>query len=576
MKLLIISFKKYLSLTIISLFLVIVMVGSQLIQPKLLEKVIKAITEENTASINSLGFLLIGIAVLGLIAGIINTIVAAKLSQEISADLRETTFRKIQTFSFSNIEKFSVGSIVVRLTNDITQVQNLIMLILQSLTRIPILFAGSLILAIMTIPRLWWIVILLIVMVVVILMTAFSFMGRYFSQLQKYLDKVNTISKENFIGIRVVKSFVQEKEQIKTFTHSSNTLMDYTLKIGYIFSILIPAFTLVSNLAVAATIFVAKNIAFDFPEESLQTLTAILPFIQYLMQIMMSIIIGGMLASFASRAFVSLARINEILDTKPDITYKNTETMHLTGTIEFRNVSFRYAPEEELTLKNISFKVNKGEMVGIVGATGAGKSTLVQLIPRLYDTTEGEILIDNQNIKDLSKQTLRQTISIVLQKAILFSGTIAENLRQGSKNATQSQMTHAAKIAQASEFIEQQELLYDAPIYERGNNFSGGQKQRLSITRGVIGNPKILILDDSTSALDARSEKLVKEALNHELKNTTTLIVAQKISSVVNADKILVLNEGELVAEGTHKELLKISPIYREIYETQKGQEVTA
>ncbi|MEG2708114.1 MAG: ABC transporter ATP-binding protein, partial [Vagococcus sp.] len=307
----------------------------------------------------------------------------------------------------------------------------------------------------------------------------------------------------------------------------------------------------------------------------LEVIGAIVSFMNYLMQIMMSIIIGGMMMMMASRGMVSLKRLNEVLETEPTLSYREEgATTIQNGDVVFNNVSFTYSGDDLPTLKNISFKATTGESIGVVGATGAGKSTLAQMIARMYDPTEGNILVGDVDLKDVSKADLRENVALVLQKAILFSGTIADNLRQGSKNASDDDMKKASRIAQASEFIERQADGFMSPVEERGSNFSGGQKQRLSISRGVIGEPKVLVLDDSTSALDARSEKLVKEALANELDHTTTFIIAQKISSVVQADNILVLDEGRLVAQGTHKELLQTSDVYREIYETQKAKEV--
>ncbi|MBC6309180.1 ABC transporter ATP-binding protein [Listeria sp. FSL L7-1582] len=573
MKVLFQHLKKYKLQTTLSTLFVVVMVISQLWQPKLLQQVLEAIINDKMDEITRIGILLIVIAIVGLIAGILNTILSAKVAQGVGADIRETSFRKIQTFSFSNIERLSTGNLVVRQTNDITQVQNLVMMSLQSITRIPIMFIGSFILAMYTLPELWWIIIVLVVLVLLIVFLIFGRMGKHFGKIQGFIDRVNAIAKENLAGMRVVKSFVQEDNELERFTKTSDKLTHHTIVVGQLFSVMIPAFMLVSNMAVVAAIYFAGDLVKDNPE----VIGAIASFMNYLMQIMMAIIIGGMMMMMASRAMISLKRIGEVLDTEPDITYdENAPKQDLIGSVEFRDVSFQYEGDETKALKHISFEAKPGEMIGIVGATGSGKSTLAQLIPRLYDPTEGEILIGGTDLKKMSKQTLRDTVSLVLQRAILFSGTISENLRHGKKDATTDDMEKATRIAQAKEFIERQADVYDAPIVERGNNFSGGQKQRLSISRGIIGEPKILILDDSTSALDARSEKLVKEALNNELGDTTTFIIAQKISSVIHADKILVLDAGELVGVGTHKELVETSATYREIYDTQKGREVDA
>ncbi|MFB8428724.1 ABC transporter ATP-binding protein [Enterococcus faecium] len=569
MKLILRHAKKYKVAVFISLLSVAVMVAAALWQPKLLQQVLEAIITEDNDEMKTIGIYLISLALLGLAAGVTNTIFSAKVAQGVSADIREEAFRKIQTFSFGNIEQFSAGNLVVRLTNDITQIQNLVMISLQSLFRIPFLFIGAFILAMITMPQLWWIIVALIVTVFLITALSFTRMGKHFMIIQKLIDRVNSIAKENLLGIRVVKSFVQEENQLKTFSKVSEDLTKHNIIVGTLFSVMIPSFMLAANLAVVGAIFFVSDLVKDDPT----LIGGIASFMDYLMQIMMAIIIGGMMMMMTSRAAVSLKRITEILDAEPDLTYLDVPEQELTGSVTFDHVSFRYPGEDTDTLKDISFSIKPGEMVGIVGATGAGKSTLAQLIPRLFDPTEGKVEVGGVDLRQVNEKSLRQTVSFVLQKAILFSGTIAQNLRQGKKNATEKEMEHASSIAQAKEFIEKLSDRYEAPVEERSSNFSGGQKQRLSITRGVIGNPKILILDDSTSALDARSEKLVREALDRDLKGTTTIVIAQKIASVVKADRILVLDEGRLVGEGTHEELVAGNRVYQEIFETQKGTE---
>ena len=568
MKLILRHAKKYKVAVFISLLSVAVMVAAALWQPKLLQQVLEAIITEDNDEMKTIGIYLISLALLGLAAGVTNTIFSAKVAQGVSADIREEAFRKIQTFSFGNIEQFSAGNLVVRLTNDITQIQNLVMISLQSLFRIPFLFIGAFILAMITMPQLWWIIVALIVTVFLITALSFTRMGKHFMIIQKLIDRVNSIAKENLLGIRVVKSFVQEENQLKSFSKVSEDLTKHNIIVGTLFSVMIPSFMLAANLAVVGAIFFVSDLVKDDPT----LIGGIASFMNYLMQIMMAIIIGGMMM-MTSRAAVSLKRIAEILDAEPDLTYLDVPEQELTGSVTFDHVSFRYPGEDTDTLKDISFSIKPGEMVGIVGATGAGKSTLAQLIPRLFDPTEGKVEVGGVDLRQVNEKSLRQTVSFVLQKAILFSGTIAQNLRQGKKNATEKEMEHASSIAQAKEFIEKLSDRYEAPVEERSSNFSGGQKQRLSITRGVIGNPKILILDDSTSALDARSEKLVREALDRDLKGTTTIVIAQKIASVVKADRILVLDEGRLVGEGTHEELVAGNRVYQEIFETQKGTE---
>lgn len=561
--------KKYKAATSIALLSVILMVVAALWQPKLLQQVLESIITENNDEMKKIGVQLIGLALLGLVAGIINTIFSAKVAQGVSADIREEMFRKIQTFSFGNIETFSAGNLVVRLTNDITQIQNLVMISLQSLFRIPFLFIGAFILAMATMPQLWWIIVLLIIAVLVITALSFTRMGKHFMIIQNLIDKINGIAKENLMGIRVVKSFVQEDNQLQGFSKVSETLTKHNIIVGTLFSVMIPSFMLAANLAVVGAIFFVSDLAKDDPT----LIGGIASFMNYLMQIMMAIIIGGMMMMMTSRAAVSLKRIKEILDTEPDLQYQDVPEQELSGSVAFENVSFRYPGDEKNALTDISFTIKPGEMIGIVGATGAGKSTLAQLIPRLFDPTEGVVRVGGVDLKEVNEQSLRKTVAFVLQKAILFSGTIAQNLRQGKKDASESEMSRATEIAQASEFIQKLTAGFEAPVSERSSNFSGGQKQRLSISRGVIGEPKILILDDSTSALDARSEKLVREAFEKQLKDTTTIIIAQKIASVVKADRIFVLDNGRLVGEGSHEFLANNNAIYQEIFATQKGEE---
>ncbi|MFW8596828.1 ABC transporter ATP-binding protein [Enterococcus innesii] len=561
--------KKYKAATSIALLSVILMVVAALWQPKLLQQVLESIITENNDEMKKIGVQLIGLALLGLVAGIINTIFSAKVAQGVSADIREEMFRKIQTFSFGNIETFSAGNLVVRLTNDITQIQNLVMISLQSLFRIPFLFIGAFILAMTTMPQLWWIIVLLIIAVLVITALSFTRMGKHFMIIQNLIDKINGIAKENLMGIRVVKSFVQEDNQLQGFSKVSETLTKHNIIVGTLFSVMIPSFMLAANLAVVGAIFFVSDLAKDDPT----LIGGIASFMNYLMQIMMAIIIGGMMMMMTSRAAVSLKRIKEILDTEPDLQYQDVPEQELSGSVAFENVSFRYPGDEKNALTDISFTIKPGEMIGIVGATGAGKSTLAQLIPRLFDPTEGIVRVGGVDLKEVNEQSLRKRVAFVSQKAILFSGTIAQNLRQGKKDASESEMSRATEIAQASEFIQKLTAGFEAPVSERSSNFSGGQKQRLSISRGVIGEPKILILDDSTSALDARSEKLVREAFEKQLKDTTTIIIAQKIASVVKADRIFVLDNGRLVGEGSHEFLANNNAIYQEIFATQKGEE---
>lgn len=552
-----------------SLIMTGLMVASSLLQPRYLQEVLEALLTGDNEAIYSIGFWLILVALIGLIAGGINVVLAAYIAQGVSSDLREDAFRKIQTFSYTNIEKFNAGNLVVRMTNDINQIQNVVMMTFQILFRLPILFIGSFILAVVTLPSLWWVLVLMVVLIVVIMSFMMGMVGPRFAKFQTLLERINAIAKENLRGVRVVKSFVREKDQFAKFTQVSDELLGENLYIGYAFSIMQPAMMLISYGAVFLSIWLVAGMAESDPS----VVGSIASFVNYLSQIIFTIVMVGFLGNSVTRAMISLRRIREILDTEPAMTFKDVEDEELEGSLSFENVTFTYPNDEEPILKDVSFNIAPGEMVGVVGATGAGKSTLAQLIPRLFDPQQGSIKIGGKDIRTVSEGTLRKTVSIVLQRAILFSGTIADNLRQGKGDATVSEMEHAARIAQASEFISRMDLAFESPVEERGTNFSGGQKQRMSIARGIVSNPRILIFDDSTSALDAKSERLVQEALNKDLKGTTTIIIAQKISSVVHADKILVLDQGRLIGQGKHADLVASNPVYREIYETQKGKE---
>lgn len=553
----------------LSLLMTSLMLASSLLQPLYLKDVLNALLAGNRQEIYRLGAWLLGFGLVGLLAGGANVTLAAYIAQGVSSDLREKTFRKIQTFSYANIEQFNAGNLVVRMTNDINQVQNLVMMMFQILFRLPILFLGSFILAVVTIPSLWWVIVLMVFLVFFLTGVMMGLMGPRFAKFQVLLEKINAIAKENLRGVRVVKSFVQEREQYQKFTQVSDELLEQNLFIGYAFSIVQPMMMIVGYGAVYLTMWLLSSMIQMDPG----LVSSIVSFISYLNQIMFTIIMVGFLGNTVTRAMVSIRRIKEVLDTEPAMTFKNEVEEDLEGSLVFDHVTFTYPTDTEPMLKDISFEVKPGEMIGVVGATGAGKSTLAQLIPRLFDPQEGSIKIGGKDLRDISEASLRKNVSIVLQKAILFKGTIADNLRQGKQNASLPELEQAARIAQASEFINRMEDTYNSQVEERGNNFSGGQKQRMSIARGVVSNPNILILDDSTSALDAKSEKLVQEALNKDLKGTTTIIIAQKISSVVHADKILVLDQGRLIGQGRHADLVATNDVYREIYETQKGKE---
>lgn len=562
--------KNYLGAIFGAVISIIVAAGASLLQPRVLQFILDNLLKNDRQAMFKYGMILIALAVIGVIAGILNVYFAARVAQGVTSDLREQTYCKIQTFSLSNIEKFSVSTLVVRLINDMNQVLNVVMTTFMQVLRMPIMIIGAFVLGIVTIPRFWWLQVVMFLAVALVIGLTFPQLGKMFDRFQKKLDRSNTIAKEAMQGIRVIKSFNQQKNEEVRFGEVSDEMNDLNIKIGYVFSCLLPAFFLVCNVGITAVVYlVGINVEND-PSE----LAAITSYIGYLMQMLFTLAFGGMTMAMYARGFVSLGRIKEVLDTKPDLTFDpKAPEVELDGAVEFDNVSFAYPDAEHETLKNISFKVAPGESIGIIGATGSGKSTLAQLMTRLYDPTSGVVKVGGVDLREINEGSLRRAVSLVLQKALLFSGKISDNLRQGDRNATTKDFRWAARISQAAEFVERYDDQYEHQVEERSANFSGGQKQRLSITRGVVGKPKVLILDDSTSALDAKSEKRVKEALEKELTQTTTFVIAEKIFSVMDADKIMVLDQGQLVALGSHQELLATSDIYREIYETQRAKD---
>lgn len=562
--------KNYLGAILGAVISIIVAAGASLLQPRILQFILDNLLKNDRQAMFKEGMLLIALAVIGVIAGILNVYFAARVAQGVTSDLRQQTYEKIQTFSLSNIEKFSASTLVVRLINDMNQVLNVVMTTFMQVLRMPIMIIGAFVMGIVTIPRFWWLQVAMFLAVLLVIGLTFPQLGKMFDCYQKKLDRSNTIAKEAMQGIRVIKSFNQQTNEEKRFGEVADDMNDLNIKIGYVFSCLLPAFFLVCNVGITAVVYLVGINVENNPGE----LAAITSYIGYLMQMLFTLAFGGMTMAMYARGFVSLGRIKEVLDTKPDLTFDpKAPEVELDGAVEFDNVSFAYPGAEHETLKNISFKVAPGESIGVIGATGSGKSTLAQLMTRLYDPTSGVVKVGGVDLREVNEASLRKAVSLVLQKALLFSGKISDNLRQGDRNATTKDFRWAAKISQAAEFVERYDDQYEHQVEERSANFSGGQKQRLSITRGVVGKPKVLILDDSTSALDAKSEKRVKEALEKELTQTTTFVIAEKIFSVMDADKIMVLDQGQIVAWGSHQELLATSKVYREIYETQRAKD---
>lgn len=573
------KFKPYFSslgiLVFIAPIFMILEVLCELIQPYLLQIVIdRGIKNNDKALIVELGGLMIFIAIVGVLLGILNTYNSSKISTVFAMNLREGTFDKIQRLSFRNIDELSISNLIVVLTNDINQLQNFVMSGTRILIRSPLLFIGSIILGIITAPKLSPIYLVIILAISIVLFLIIKKSYPLFYGAQQGLDDMNTTLKENFDGIMAVKSFVQENNEKEKFKGKSSNLAKLNTSTSRIVGTVLPIFLASINLGIVAILWFGGKSAIN----NALPIGSLVAFINYLSQLLIALIIASLLFMNFTRAMVSAKRVENIMNATSDVVFMNTSKNadDIRGDITFENVSFDYDETdgfEEYALKDVNLHIKEGEFVGIIGSTGSGKSTLVNLIPRFYDPTSGKVLLDGMDIRNYNEATLRKNISIVLQSATLFSGTVKSNIVQGDLDAVEDDITRAAKIAQAKEFIDRLPENYESIVYQRGNNLSGGQKQRISIARGLVGNPKILILDDSTSALDAKSESLVKRALNRELKNTTTIMVAQKISSIIDADKIVLIDQGQILAVGSHEELMNNSVHYKNIYNTQLGEE---
>lgn len=563
-------------LVVVSLVISFCQVIISLWQPNLTSKIIKNLNTIDAAgnvsidqhAVFNAGILVISVGIIGLLLGIINTFIAAKISTFVGTHLRSDIFKKIQKFSYQQIEKFSVSHLIVRLTNDVTQVQNLIMAMFQLVLRIPLMFIGCIIFTILSVPKYWWTTFLYIFIVVIVMIITIRSLMPKFKINQIATENLNTIVKQNVDGARVVKSFVQEDKEEADFKKEVDGYSKNFKKIGMSLGLLIPFVTFVANLIILYVLFNLSSVGIKDPN----SLANIVSFSQYIMILMFTVVNGGFMMNQLGRAMVSVRRIDEILDVKEDNPYQ-TKTIKEIKNMSFNNVDFTYASSSKPTLQDISFEINKGEKVGIIGPTGSGKSTLVQLIAQLFYPTKGSIKINGEDQFVYNHDELLKHIAIVLQKANLFSGDIESNLYNANQEATEVDLVWASDIAQASEFISKKPDGFKSEVYQKGANFSGGQKQRLSIARGLMKKPDILILDDSTSALDAQSEKLVKDAIYSDLKDMGVVIVAQKISSIIETDKIIVLNEGSIEAVGTHQDLIEMSKTYQEIYLTQKEED---
>ncbi len=551
----------------------IIEVVGEVFMPRLMSLIIDSgIATGDKAYIIKAGLSMIGVAIMMMAGGILGNYCAVRASIGFSSDLRQDLFNKIQRFSFKNIDSISTASLITRLTNDTNQLQHIIRMALVMLLRSPGLLIGALIMAISINAR------LAIVIGVVIPVLAFAIimiMTKAFPRfniMQKKLDNLNRSIQENITNVRVVKSFVREDFEKEKFATSNTDLRDSTLKAMRTVIKNGPIMTLMMNITTIAVLWFGGN----FVMQGSLEIGELAAFTTYIVQILMSLMMVSMIILQASRALASSRRIKEVLLTVPDISDENAlwKDKEVTeGKVEFKNVFFAYSEGSANVLEDISFVVNPGETVGILGATGSGKTSLVQLIARLYDVTDGAVLVDGVDVRDYSLFNLREGVGMVLQKNTLFSGTIEENLLWGKEDATEDEIIAASTYSQAHSFISSFTNGYDTELGQGGVNVSGGQKQRICIARALIKKPRILILDDSTSAVDTATEQKIRDAFSNELSGTTKIIIAQRISSVTDCDKIIVIDDGSIVGEGTHETLLKDNEYYQEIYYSQRDKE---
>ena len=567
--------KKYWVQIVVAIAAMLVMSITDLLVPRQVQTIIdKGIANNDTSVILRSSMLMIGLTLISLVLAFVNTNFSVGVSEKFAADLRSANFRRIQSFSFANLDKLQTGELLVRLTSDISIVKTSVMMTMRIAFRAPLLLIGSIVMLVVTSPRLALLLVILLP-ILGVLIWIFSTKARpMFKTVQERLDKVNTVLHENIAGVRLVKAFVRSDYEKRRFAQRNAALTDKNVQVFTMLSFLMPTMILIIDLAVVALLWFGGNMVLA------GTLTTgqIVAFSNYLMMSMFPVLILSMILPQYFAATASIDRVVEVLETEPTLVYPEASAHQISaGQVCFENVSLDYDGEEEEhdpVLQNINFTAQPGQMVAILGATGSGKTSLVNLIPRLYDVTEGKVLIDGIDVRDYTQAELRRNIAMALQNAILFSGTVAENIRFGRPEATEEEVIAAAKAAQAHDFIMEKEDGYRSVVGQRGANFSGGQKQRLAIARALCIEPKILILDDSTSAVDVETEMEIQLALKRLMRGRTSFVVAQRISTVLKADKILVLDEGRIAAEGTHSELIVSSPIYQSIYHSQLGDGV--
>lgn len=565
---------------ILAMLLMFGVVLEDLAIPRLTQTVIdQGIARRDMNTILLFSLLMLGAALLSAVFAVANTILAVRVGQNMAADLRSAIVRKVQTFSFGNLDRLQTGQLLVRATSDVTQVQMITMMGLRMLTRAPLWMLGSILMLALNTPRLVPLIGVLMAFVLILVSSLISKARPMFQQVQERLDDLNQVLQENLAGVRVVKAFVREEHESIRFDGANVSLMDTSIRVMQTLAFLFPTMNLIINFGIAGVLwFGGRGVAVGT-----FTVGEIVASFNYLMASMFPMLMLGGLIGPLSAAEASARRILEVLDSEPEVRDAPTvpAPVALTGQVTFEDVCFSYDGEEcgEAVLRDICLTAQPGEIIAILGATGSGKSSLIHLIPRFYDVKTGQVTVDGVDTRDLPLRTLRGQVGIAMQETVLFTGTIRDNIRYGRPDASDEEVIAAAKVAQAHDFIMNLPQGYDTMVGQRGVNLSGGQKQRIAIARALLVHPRVLILDDSTSSVDVETESKIEAALEALREGATangqqpftTFIVAQRISTVLNADKIVVLDKGRIAAVGRHAELLATSPIYREIYESQLG-----
>ena len=547
-------------------------VAADLSIPRLVQVLIDdGVANQDMGKVLNTSLLMIGASLVSAAFMVGNTVASVRAGKNYEADLRDAVFKKVQTFSYGNLDDFNVGQLLTRMTSDINQLQMMIIMGLRMFTRAPLMFIGSITIMYSTNPELANVMMALLPITLIVVTVFVRTMQPFFTKVQERLENLNQVMQENLSGIRVVKAFVRREYENERFGDANMQLFETQLKFTQLMSIFFPIIMLLMNMGTAAILYFGGMQVFA----GVTSIGQILAFINYMFGIMFPVMMMGMMGGQISAASASAKRVMEVLDSVPEVKEAEAPVVleDMQGRVVFEDVTFSYRDDGgDPVLTNISFTAEPGENVAILGSTGSGKSSLVNLIPRFYDANKGRITIDGKDVKEVTTQSLMSKIGISLQDVVLFSGTIRENIKYGRPEATEEEVLIASKAAQAHEFITGFPEGYDTMVGQRGVNLSGGQKQRVAIARALLVKPKILILDDSTSAVDIETETLIENALEKLMADTTSFIIAQRISTVLNADKILVLDEGKIVAEGNHAQLMDTSPIYKEIYDSQLGE----